>query len=141
VLFERGDFERTTGVSYTVVSVSRSLIHAVVMIGEVTLCFAIFANALRGHIDGMHTPGDALDYSMRTLTTVGVWGRAHGMTRFVVDLEPFVGLLFVATVVARLIGGGVRDMDGARPDGHAPAPTHASSADATQNSLGADSPE
>ena len=55
VLFERDDFERTTGGSYTVVSVSRSLIHAVLMLGEVTLCFAIIANALRANIDrGAH---------------------------------------------------------------------------------------
>ena len=111
VLFERRDFERRTGLRYDVVAVSRSLIHAVVMIGEVTLCFAIFANALRGHIEVVHTAGDALDYSMRTITTVGVFGAARGVARYVMDLEPFVGLLFVATVVARLVGGGVQGMD------------------------------
>jgi hypothetical protein len=111
VLFERRDFEQRTGSHYDVVAVSRSLIHAVVMIGEVTLCFAIFANALRGHIDAVHTAGDALDYSMRTITTVGVFGAAHGVARYVMDLEPFVGLLFVATVVARLVGGNVQGMD------------------------------
>jgi hypothetical protein len=116
VLFERRDFERGTGLRYDVVAVSRSLIHAVVMIGEVTLCFAIFANALRGHIESVHTAGAALDYSMRTITTVGVFGAAHGVARYVMDLEPFVGLLFVATVVARLVGGGVHDMDDVRQD-------------------------
>ena len=114
VLFERRDFERRTGLHYDVVAVSRSLMHAVVMIGEVTLCFAIFANALRGHIDVVHTAGDALDYSMRTITTVGVFGAAHGIARYVMDLEPFVGLLFVATVVARLVGGGLQDMEDVR---------------------------
>jgi hypothetical protein len=114
VLFERRDFERRTGLHYDVVAVSRSLIHAVVMIGEVTLCFAIFGNAMRGHIEGMHTAGDALDYSMRTITTVGVSGAAHGVARYVMDLEPFVGLLFVATVVARLVGGDIRGMDDVR---------------------------
>jgi hypothetical protein len=111
VLFERRDFERRTGLRYDVVAVSRSLIHAVVMIGEVTLCFAIFANALRAHIEMVHTAGDALDYSMRTITTVGVFGAAHGVARYIMDLEPFVGLLFVATVVARLVGGSVQGMD------------------------------
>lgn len=105
VLFERQDFELRTGRRYEVVALPRSLIHALAMIGEVTLCWALLANALRSHIDNLDSSTDALDYSMRTLTTVGVFGEAHGFTRLVVDLEPFVGLMFVATVLARLVSG------------------------------------
>jgi hypothetical protein len=109
VLYESTDY----GSDYNVVSLPRSLIHAVVMLGEVVLCFALIANFARGHIAGLDTGGDAVDYSMRTLATVGPSQTASGVVRYVVDIEPFVGLLFAATVVARLIGG-VPQMSGPR---------------------------
>jgi hypothetical protein len=105
VLFEQRDFEARTRTEFNVVALARSLTHAVVMLGEVVLCCAILVNALRVPIVCLKTAGDALNYSMRILTTVGVAQHAHGVARFVVDLEPFLGLLFAATVLARLIAG------------------------------------
>jgi hypothetical protein len=119
VLFEQRDFEARTGTEFNVVALPRSLTHAVVMLGEVVLCFAILVNALRASIPGLGTAGDAVDYSMRTLTTVGVAEEAHGMARFLVDLEPFLGVLFAATVLARLMAG-LPEMRTASPEAEEP---------------------
>lgn len=106
VTLEEAHFGRRHGSRrrYRVVAVSRSMIHAILMLAEVVLCFALLASAFRGTIDELSSTWDALDYSLRSLTTVGVFGAAHGVARFVVDLEPLVALLFAGTVLSRLIG-------------------------------------
>ena len=93
---------------YMVLSVPRSIIHSVVLLAESVACFAILFYVGRDSFAGSGSPGldgavDALDISMRTLTTVGPAAHAHGTFRLFVDLEPFVGLLFGGTVLARVI--------------------------------------
>jgi hypothetical protein len=79
------------------------MVQAVVLLFETTLWFAILYFVVRNHITGVNGQGGAVDLSMRTMTTVGSNDAAHGATRFLVDIEPFIGLFFAGSVLARLV--------------------------------------
>jgi len=88
---------------YSVVSRSRSMVHAITMFTETILCFGLIYLALRSHIPTVCGADDALDLSLQAIT--GAPDVAQGWARFVVDIEPLVVLLFAATVLSRLVGG------------------------------------
>ncbi|WP_027008553.1 hypothetical protein [Conexibacter woesei] len=88
---------------YMVLSAQRTIVHSVLLLGEAILCFAILYSAARGSFTGtgIHDSIDALDASLRTITTVGTSAVATGWFRLVVDIEPVFGLLFAGTVLTR----------------------------------------
>jgi hypothetical protein len=85
------------------VSVPRSIAQSVILLIETMLCYGMLFFAARDHLTGVVSGWDALDLSVRTMTTVGTTVQADGALRFLVDSEPLVGLLFAGVVLARLI--------------------------------------
>ena len=131
VLFDRWrSLKRGYVIQYMVLSAPRSIVHTIVLLGETILCFAILFYAQRGWFDGYGSAGiqnavDAMDTSLRTITTIGPAASAHGAFRLVVDLEPIFGLLFAGTVLARAINAMPRVEDtqqGARAAGQRQTP-------------------
>jgi hypothetical protein len=102
VLFDRRRSLRGRYVKhYVVVSVPRSLVHSIVLLIEAIMCFGLLFYAGRSHLTGVTGTRDALDMSMRTMTTIGSSVIPDGSFRLLVSLEPLIGLLFAGTVLAR----------------------------------------
>jgi hypothetical protein len=103
VLFEQRRSQRAGVVVYMVLSVPRSIVHAIVLLAETILCFGALIFVGRDHVTSVANGQDAVDFSLRTITTGGATGEAHGAFRLLVDVEPVLGLLFAGAVLARLV--------------------------------------
>jgi hypothetical protein len=103
VLFERKRSARAGVVVYMVMSIPRSIVQSIVLLSETILCFGALFFVGRSHLSDVANGQDALDFSIRTITTIGPAGEAEGVFRLLVDAEPLVGLLFAGAVLARLI--------------------------------------
>jgi hypothetical protein len=111
VLFEQRRAPERGVLVFMVVSVPRSIAQAVVLLVETILCFGILFFVARGHLTHVTTGVDALDLSFRTMSTVGTQVQASGPLRLLVDVEPVVGVLIAAVVLARLINAMPRFSD------------------------------
>jgi hypothetical protein len=114
VLFDRRRSQKRGVVDYNVLSIPRSVVQAVVLLFETVMCFAVFFYCVRDHFTQLDGRVGALDFSMRAMTTVGPEGSATGYYRLIADIEPFVGLLFVAIVLARFVNATPKFVDVAR---------------------------